>query len=391
MIASPFTALVIGGSVGGLAAAHELRSIGAEVTVYERSVDRTQPRGAGIVMQPEVESLLGRLGRSVPSVSVLLRERQQLHRDGRLNRYDAPQWMTAWDTLYSALREPLPDGCYRLNSELASLRVDDDGVTAAFTAGHRGVGNFVVGADGVGSAVRSLLDVPGAVTYPGYVAFRGLEPEAGLPSHLVELLAERFTMFAIPGLQLLCYLVPGAGGEREQGSRRVNWVWYVNTAESNLPWLLTGNSGRRFDHFVPPGELTPDVTARLHTLAHEQLPPQFAELVEHSTVFMQPVFDVAPATMTGDHAVLLGDAAGTVRPHTASGTSKAFGDAAELARALVGADSYGDLPRVLKQWEARRLAHLTAVARHGIGLAARSSLGVAGPHFLSESRKADRR
>ena len=63
-------------------------------------------------------------------------------------------------------------------------------------------------------------------------------------------------MFAVPGLQLLCYLVPGAGGEREQGSRRVNWVWYVNTAESNLPWLLTGNSGRRFDHFVPPGELT---------------------------------------------------------------------------------------------------------------------------------------
>ena len=163
MIASPFTALVIGGSVGGLAAAHELRSIGAEVTVYERSVDRTQPRGAGIVMQPEVESLLGRLGRSVPSVSVLLRERQQLHRDGRLNRYDAPQWMTAWDTLYAALREPLPDGCYRLNSELASLRVDDDDVTAAFTAGHRGVGNFVVGADGVGSAVRSLLDIPGAV------------------------------------------------------------------------------------------------------------------------------------------------------------------------------------------------------------------------------------
>ena len=209
-------------------------------------------------MQPEVESLLGRLGRSVPSVSVLLRERQQLHRDGRFSRYDAPQWMTAWDTLYAALREPLPDGCYRLDSELASMRVDGDDVTAAFTAGHSAVGNVVVGADGVGSTVRSLLHIPGAASYSGYVAFRGLEPEADLPSHLVDLLAERFTMFAVPGLQLLCYLVPGAGGELEPGSRRVNWVWYVNTAESNLPWLLTGNSGRRFEHFVPPGELTPD-------------------------------------------------------------------------------------------------------------------------------------
>ena len=264
MIAPPFTALVIGGSVGGLAAAHELRSIGAEVTVFERSVDRTQPRGAGIVMQPEVESLLGRLGRSVPSVSVLLRERQQLHRDGSLSRYDAPQWMTAWDTLYAALRKPLPEGCYRLDSELASLRIAGDDVTATFTAGHRAVGNIVVGADGVGSTVRSLLNIPGAASLFGLRRVPGLEPEAGLPSHLVELLAERFTMFAVPGLQLLCYLVPGAGGELGPGSRRVNWVWYVNTAESNLPWLLTGKSGRRFDHFVPPGELTPGATTRLH-------------------------------------------------------------------------------------------------------------------------------
>ena len=292
MIALHCSALVIGGSVGGLAAAHELRSIGAEITVFERSVNRTQPRGAGIVIQPEVESLLGRLGRSVPSVSVLLGERQQLHRDGRLSQYDAPQWMTAWDTLYAALREPLPDGCYRLNSELASLRIDGDHVTAAFTAGHDAVGNIVVGADGVGSTVRSQLNIFGAAAYSGYVAFRGLEPEAGLPSHLAELLAERFTMFAVPGLQLLCYLVPGASGELEPGSRRVNWVWYVNTAESNLPWLMTGTSGRRFDHFVPPGELTPGAIARMQSLGDEKLPPQFAELVEYSNDYMQPVLDV---------------------------------------------------------------------------------------------------
>ncbi len=58
----PFRALVVGGSVGGLAVAHELQSIGAAVAVYERSADRTQPRGAGIVMQPEVEALGAALG-----------------------------------------------------------------------------------------------------------------------------------------------------------------------------------------------------------------------------------------------------------------------------------------------------------------------------------------
>jgi 2-polyprenyl-6-methoxyphenol hydroxylase-like FAD-dependent oxidoreductase len=85
----PFRALVVGGSVGGLAVAHELRSIGAEVAVYERSADRTQPRGAGIVMQPEVEALLGRIGISVPSVSVQLHERQQLHLHGEATRFEA--------------------------------------------------------------------------------------------------------------------------------------------------------------------------------------------------------------------------------------------------------------------------------------------------------------
>ncbi|MET0699491.1 MAG: FAD-dependent monooxygenase [Mycobacterium sp.] len=388
MIAAPFRALVIGGSVGGLAAALELGAIGAEVTVYERSVDRTQPRGAGIVMQPEVETLLARLGRSVPSVSVLLRERQQLHRDGGVSRYAAPQWMTAWDTLYSVLREQLPVGSYRLDSGLAHLRAGADDVTAVFTDGRLAGGEFLVGADGVGSTVRSLLNIPGGPAYSGYVAFRGLEPEADLPAELVELLAERFTVFGVPGLQLLCYLVPGAGGERERGARRVNWVWYVNTPEANLPWLLTGNSGRRFEHFIPPGELTPDTISQLTALARTHLPPQFAALVEHSKVFMQPVFDMPPASMAGERTALIGDAAGTVRPHTASGTSKAFGDAAALAHAVDAAHSAGDLPPHLKKWEAQRLSHLVAVAKHGIRLASQSALGVTGPQFLSESRKA---
>ena len=138
----PVTALVIGGSLGGLAAAHELRSAGADVVVYERSADRTQPRGAGIVMQPEVETLLARLGRSVPSVSVLLKERQHLHRNGSATRQHAPQWMTAWDTLYAALREPLTDGCYRLDSALTQVRVETGTVAATFADGHRAHGDL---------------------------------------------------------------------------------------------------------------------------------------------------------------------------------------------------------------------------------------------------------
>lgn len=78
-----FKALVVGGSVGGLAAALELRVIDADVAVYERSAGRTPARGAGIVMQPEVEALLNRLDVTAASVSVELHERRRLHVRGK--------------------------------------------------------------------------------------------------------------------------------------------------------------------------------------------------------------------------------------------------------------------------------------------------------------------
>jgi 2-polyprenyl-6-methoxyphenol hydroxylase-like FAD-dependent oxidoreductase len=372
-----FKALIIGGSVGGLAAAHELRSVGAGLAVYERSAGKMQARGAGIVMQPEVEALLTRLGISALSVSVELHERQQLDINGRATRYEAPQLMTAWDTLYRALREPLTGVCYRLDSSLKRVHVDGHDVTAEFVDGYTTHGNFLVGADGIGSATRRILDPSARAAYAGYVAWRGLEPESVIPDDLLELLKGRFTFFGASGMQMLCYLVPGPNGEREEGSRRVNWVWYVNIGEQNLTRLLTGRSGKRYANFLPPGELIPEVAMEVADLATDSLPSQFAEMVQLSNIFMQPVFDLPPYHMVADHAALIGDAAGTVRPHTASGTSKAFGDAAGLAEALNGWTSAEALPiRSLKDWEMKRFVHLATLSQMGIGMAARSSLGV---------------
>lgn len=373
------TVTVVGGSLGGLAVAHELHTIGADVTVYERSRDRTQPRGAGIVMQPEVADLLGRLGHPVSSVSVLLQERQQLHRDGSVTRYHAPQWMTAWDNLFGVLRRALPDAAYRLDSTFTRADVDGAGVTAEFADGHRARSSLVIGADGVGSTVRASMGVAGVAHFAGYVAFRGLEPEAGLPRDLIDLFADRFTLFGVPGLQLLCYLVPGADGQTVAGARRVNWVWYVNVGEPALATLLTGRTGRRYDYFVPPGELTAQTTTWLGALAGTVLPPQLAELVGRSKVFLQPVYDMPSGPMVGDRVVLIGDAAGTVRPHTASGTSKAFGDAAALAARLGSARTGG--AEVFGRWESTRRAYQAALADHGLALARRSRLGDAGPRY----------
>ncbi|MEW1819207.1 FAD-dependent monooxygenase [Arthrobacter sp. NPDC080031] len=381
-------ALIIGGSVAGLAAAHELRAAGVESEVFERSSGTMQTRGAGVVMQPEVEALLRGLGFTAESVSVELFERQQLHRTGEATGYAAPQLMTSWDTLYRTLRDSLPADSYRLNSTLHQLRTDGNQIRAEFADGSSAVGDFVVGADGIGSATRKLVNPEARETvYAGYVAWRGLEPEAMLPQDLVDLLSGRFTFYGANGLQFLSYLVPGPNGELTQGKRRVNWVWYMNVPEQNLRHLLKGKSGRQYTTFLPPGELDGDSGIQLAAVARSMLPPQLGDLVQRLNVFMQPIFDLPATRMSTGRTALIGDAAGTVRPHTASGTSKAFGDARGLAIELQRFMSArpSSLQDRLGDWERNRHEHLGRLSDVGIELARRSSLGTTiGSQYLTE-------
>jgi 2-polyprenyl-6-methoxyphenol hydroxylase-like FAD-dependent oxidoreductase len=353
---------------------------GAQVAVYERSAGQMQARGAGVVMQPDVPWLLRAHGSDPDALCVPLRQRQYLLDDGRVARQHMPQMMTAWDVLYRALRAPLAEVCYRQDSQLVEFSRDDRAVEVRFADGHRAEADFLVGADGITSACRAaLLGTHSGPQYAGYVAWRGLEDENGLPEDLVGQLAERFTLFVADGMQLLCYLVPGADGDTAPGGRRVNWVWYVNTPADDLTGLLHGRSGRDYVAFLPPGELQATAQARLLTLADRTLPPLLGRLVACSQVFMQPVQDLPSARMAFQRAALIGDAAGTVRPHTASGTSKAFADATLLAMALDGWRTPDPPPSTrLAQWERQRLSDLVAIADMGLRSAAGSQLGVEG-------------
>ena len=377
---APFSAAVVGGSVGGLAAALELRRLaGADVRVYERSAGVMEARGAGVVMQPEVEALLRTIDLSAEQVSVRLHERVTFEADGSLRVYRAPQLMTAWDTLYKALRAALAESCYRQDSRLVGLSEQGGAVTAEFADGYIAQADLLVGADGVNSQCRRLLIGDSQAKYSGYVAWRGLEAEGDLPADLVGELADRFTYFQTPGHQFLCYLVPGEDGSNRAGERRVNWVWYMNAAEGSLAEIMRGRSGRDFASFLPKQEVRPEIAKRAQAIANVLLPPLLCRLFAASTLFLQPVQDAAPVDRHHGRVVLMGDAAGTVRPHTAAGTSKAFGDATALGTALAQWRCQKPIPdERLAQWEEHRRADLLVTATRGVQLARRSGLGVPG-------------
>src|SRR5271166_494309 len=90
---------VAGGSIGGLCAGIALRGAGALVDIFERHVGAVETRGAGIVVQPELTSLLHRHGaRPLPTTSC--RMRRYLEPDGGDGRTQAmPQHFTSWEAI----------------------------------------------------------------------------------------------------------------------------------------------------------------------------------------------------------------------------------------------------------------------------------------------------
>ncbi len=100
-------ALVIGGSLGGLFAAHLLRNDGWKVDVFERVPDELAGRGAGIVTHPELFDALVRCGVEIDaSIGVEVPGRVTLDATGRtIGEFALKQILTSWGRLYAALKD----------------------------------------------------------------------------------------------------------------------------------------------------------------------------------------------------------------------------------------------------------------------------------------------
>jgi 2-polyprenyl-6-methoxyphenol hydroxylase-like FAD-dependent oxidoreductase len=214
--------------------------------------------------------------------------------------------------------------------------------------------DLIIGADGVGSMIRSSVAPDTAPRYAGYAAFRGLAPESRVLAEDRSLLFDRFTFFNSHRSQFLGYLVAGAGGSTQTGSRRYNWVWYRPLTDVELTRVLTSDSDKVREYSVPAGELSLETRTELRRQAIDELPPPCRRLIAgEPKPFVQAIFDYACPTLFRGNIALMGDAAFVARPHTAMGVSKAAGDAMVLRDCLRQADS---LPEALSQYDrARRI------------------------------------
>ena len=360
------SALVIGGSLGGLFAANLLRAIGWQVDVYERVADDLATRGAGIGTHDELFSVMRGLGLAVDqSIGVEVRERVCLDHAGKVvHEVPLPQMMTAWARIYRPLKDLLPARQYHFGMNLERVEQDANGVTAIFSDGTTARGDLLVAADGIRSTVREQVLPSAQPRYAGYIAWRGVVDESAVSPATHAAIFERYA-FGLPvGEMMLVYPVPGRDNDVRPGRRSSNFVWYRPAAfATKLPRLATDASGHCHGVSIAPPLIRPEVVAEMRAEAKALLAPQIYEIVERAPQpFFQAIFDLESPQLAIGRVVLLGDAAFVARPHVGMGVTKGALDAQCLARAIAAMPD--DLDGALVRYDReRRLFGARVVAR----------------------------
>jgi 2-polyprenyl-6-methoxyphenol hydroxylase-like FAD-dependent oxidoreductase len=353
-------ALVIGGSLGGLFAGTLLRQIGWEVDIFERSANDLDSRGGGIVLQPEVVEVFQRAGVDIGAIELGVRSdyRTVFRPDGSIqSKHLAPQIQTSWSLIYSTLKAAFGELNYHQAKTLVRIdqAIGSDTITAQFDDGTREVGDLLIGADGGNSVVRQQFWPTMQPTYAGYLAWRGLLPEAAMPPTAQAMLHGDFGFANNKGSHILGYLVPGEHNNLLPGHRLYNWVWYRVADERLLAEIMTDANGHSRQYAIPEGLLAHQWLEYLHREAERLLPAPFRGVVEATEQpFAQAIRDLASDHIVAGRVVIIGDAAAIPRPHTAASTSKAAANALALAAELHG--SADDIPAALARWEPPQVA-----------------------------------
>ncbi len=350
-------AAIVGGSLGGLTAAALLHDLGAEVDIYERSPSELMQRGAGIGFLPSAARyLVERAGLDLDRISVTTSHIRYLNRRSEVI-YDGTHHyrFSSWYTVYRQMLARIDPERYHLGYEMTGWVDGDDAVEVRFANQAARRADLLVCADGVGSTARARMLPEVQPVYSGYVAWRGMVPEASLDQATRAVVDDAITYYVYANSHILVYPIPGPNDSVTPGERLINFVWYRNyLAGGDLDDLLTDRFGQRRDTSVPPGAVSEHHVAELRAVASSRLPEPIAHVVRSAAQpFLQVIYDIDVPRMVFGRMCLIGDAAFLVRPHAAAGTAKAAADAWALADAVSRHDS---VAAALADWEPGQLA-----------------------------------
>ena len=338
----PLRVAVVGGGIGGAAAAAAFVRCGMNVGLYEQAPVLTEV-GAGVAIQPNGARMLQRLalGDGLLHFGAKWIDPQFLRADGT---YAAAMWPPMLASkiefygmhradLLSMFVNRLPPEIVHTGHRCVGFEQDDDEATLIFANGVRATVDVVVAADGIHSMLQQYVTAPSAPVYSGSVAYRGV-----IPAGNVSWPEGAMRNWLGAGKHFLVFPV--------RANKLVNYVGFVASDEPlKESWSAVGDAGSLAREFAGWDPLVEAIIAQV------------------KTTFRWGLFDREPLqTWTRGRLTLLGDAAHPMLPHAGQGANQAIEDAVALATILRHADRV-IAPRALLVYEQLRRERTAGVQR----------------------------
>jgi len=328
----PLRAAIIGGGIGGLAAANALIRRGLAVTVFEQAPILGEV-GAGVFIFPNSLRQLERMGfrDALAAVGAPVGPGSQYCRKdgavvGPILTTDSSGWSGMYGMhradLLDALAAGLSPGTVRTGHRAVDFSQDDAAATVSFANGETAQADVVIAADGIHSALQRFVVEPKPAEYSGVRAYRGLVARDRLHTwrdrtHQVWMGdGKHFMVFPVRSGTLL------------------NYVGFVptdnQTAES---WSAVGDRDELAASFAG---WDPQIIALLDKV---------------ESCFWWGLYDRRPLERwTNGRLALLGDAAHAMLPHLGQGANQAIEDGVALAVLLEG-QTPAAVPDILRGYE----------------------------------------
>lgn len=313
--------IVVGGGIGGLAAAQALTQQGIAVLLLEQS-EQIREIGAGIQLGPNAYAALDALGageaarsRSVFTDHLIMMDAIDASEVGRIEvgqafreRFGNPYGVIHRVDIHQSILEAVEDNPliqFKTSVRIEHLEQDEHGVSLTDSNGNTYLADAVIGCDGVRSVVRDALhgELP-RVT--GHVVYRAVVDEKDMPE---DLRVNAPMLWAGPRCHLVHYPL--------RGGKQYNLVVTFHS-DKEEEWGVTDGSKEEVLRYF------------------EGIHPRPRQMLDRPSSWRRwATADREPVEKWGDRRVtILGDAAHPMTQYLAQGACSALEDAVVLGQAV---------------------------------------------------------
>ncbi len=241
MSTSPLRVAIVGGGIGGVAAAVALLRRGLDVQLYEQAPALTEV-GAGVAIQPNGARMLQRLGLGEELIRNGARwvDPQFRHPDGTFAASMWPPELASQIEFYGIHRadllamlvDKLPPAVVHTDHKCTGFEQSDNEATLTFANGARATADVVIAADGIHSTLQQFVVAPSRPHFSGQVAHRGIVSAASIAWP-----AGAMRNWLGQGKHFLVFPV--------RANTLVNYVGFVTTEEQTREVLVGARRSRR--------------------------------------------------------------------------------------------------------------------------------------------------